>query len=104
MEDKYQGLLTASYQFGYRVALLVSGAGALFIADLYSWSIAYQTMSILMLIGLTTTFLCQEPENYVQKNPHNQNIFILSFVEPLRDFFLGIKKHISLYCLYVFFD
>ena len=92
MEDKYQGLLTASYQFGYRVALLVSGAGSLFIADLYSWSIAYQTMSILMLIGLTTTFLCQEPENYVQKNPHNQNIFILSFVEPLRDFFSRYKE------------
>ena len=52
-----QGILTAGYQFGYRVAILVAGAGALYIADSYSWEISYKVMSSLMLIGIVTTLM-----------------------------------------------
>ena len=59
-----QGAMSATYIFGYRLALLVSGAGALWVADLYSWALAYQCMALLVLVGiLTTTLLCREPKH-----------------------------------------
>jgi len=60
-DDKMQGPLAASYQYGYRMAMFVGGAGALAIADLGSWSIAYKAMAIAMGVGLITTLLCKEP-------------------------------------------
>ena len=59
---EYQGVVASSYIFGYRVALLVAGAGALFIADDWSWPIAYRVMSGLMLVGMITVWIIDEPE------------------------------------------
>lgn len=47
-----QGLMLASYQFGYAVARLCGGAGAFLIADNASWSTAYLAMAGLMLVGV----------------------------------------------------
>jgi PAT family beta-lactamase induction signal transducer AmpG len=52
-----QGLMSAAYQLGYRLALICSGAGALYIAEFASWSRAYTAMAALMLIGMTGTLL-----------------------------------------------
>jgi len=46
-EAKEQGDLAASYQFGYRVAILVATSMALIFADLYSWAYVYQLMGLL---------------------------------------------------------
>ena len=56
-----QAAMAATYIFGYRLALLASGAGALYIADLYDWELAYQLMALLMLVGIVTTWLISEP-------------------------------------------
>ncbi|MBB3045773.1 PAT family beta-lactamase induction signal transducer AmpG [Litorivivens lipolytica] len=58
----YQGAMSASYVFGYKVALLVAGAGALFIADFGSWLLAYLSMAALMGVGVITVLLVAEPE------------------------------------------
>jgi PAT family beta-lactamase induction signal transducer AmpG len=63
VETRVQGAMAASYQFGYRLAMLAAGAGALYIADFLSWSAAYQTMAALMLVGMLTVLLIDEPEN-----------------------------------------
>ena len=80
---KEQGDLAASYQLGYRIAILVASSMALIFADLYSWSYVYQLMSILMLIGSAGALICYEPTN--------QEIAILRFDEALfeafKDFF-----------------
>ena len=60
--DEYQGAMSAAYILGYRVALLVGGAGALFIADGFNWSITYLTMACCMAIGILTVLLIREPE------------------------------------------
>ena len=82
-ELKEQGDLAASYQLGYRVAILVATSMALIFADLYSWSYVYQLMGILMLIGSVGALICYEP--------NNQEIAILRFDEALfeafKDFF-----------------
>ena len=57
----YQGAMAASYVLGYRIALLIGGAGALFIAEYYNWSIAYLIMATTMLMGIITTLCLVEP-------------------------------------------
>ncbi|MBT8099468.1 MAG: MFS transporter [Gammaproteobacteria bacterium] len=56
-----QAVLAASYQYGYRVSLILGGAGALYIAQYGSWQLAYQCMAACMLIGIATTLYCKEP-------------------------------------------
>ena len=56
---KAQGL--ESFQTGYRVAMLVSGAGALFIADRAGWFAAYATMAALQAGGLLVFLFGPEP-------------------------------------------
>lgn len=55
-----QGALSAAYIFGYRLALLVAGAGALFIAEYWSWESAYLVMAALMLVGVLTLLWANE--------------------------------------------
>lgn len=63
--DEYQGAMSASYIFGYRLAMLVAGAGALYIADFYSWTIAYLSMAALMSVGAIVVLLVPEPEHRI---------------------------------------
>ena len=60
---KYQGAMAATYVFGYRLALLVSGAGVLYLAEYCSWQSAYRVMAITMLVGIITTLTISEPEH-----------------------------------------
>ncbi|MFD1215007.1 MULTISPECIES: AmpG family muropeptide MFS transporter [Microbulbifer] len=63
VERELQGAMAANYVFGYRIALLVAGAGALYIAELGSWSISYASMAALMGVGVLTTLLVTEPDH-----------------------------------------
>ena len=60
-EKEMQALLAASYQYGYRISIIIGGAVALFIAQWGSWEIAYQCMAACMLVGIATTLYCKEP-------------------------------------------
>jgi PAT family beta-lactamase induction signal transducer AmpG len=60
---EYQGAMSAAYIFGYRVALLAAGAGALYIADAVDWPTAYLAMAALMGIGIGTVLLVSEPDH-----------------------------------------
>jgi PAT family beta-lactamase induction signal transducer AmpG len=61
VETEMQGAMAASYQLGYRLALLVAGAGALAIGDELSWALAYQLMAMLMGVGMVVVMLIDEP-------------------------------------------
>ncbi len=61
-ESEMQGVLAAAYQYGYRIAIIVSGAGALFIAQYGSWEMSYRAMAACMAVGLLTTLFCREPQ------------------------------------------
>src|SRR3954451_19683990 len=47
-----QGIMAATSNLGYRVALITAGAGALVLADRAGWTAAYLTMAALMSVGL----------------------------------------------------
>lgn len=57
----HQAAMAATYVTGYRVAILVAGAGALHIADFGSWSLAYSMMGAFMAVGMITTLVSREP-------------------------------------------
>ena len=65
-EDRMQGVLAAAYQYGYRISLLLSMAGALYIADFGSWQLAYLSMVGCMGVGVLTTLLCREPDEHTR--------------------------------------
>ena len=65
-----QGAMAATYVTGYRVAILVASAGALHIASVATWSLAYGAMALLMCVGLVTTLLVREPEVAVSGGTH----------------------------------
>ena len=60
-EDEMQGVLAAAYQYGYRISLLVSMAGALYLAEFGSWELTYTAMAGCMVVGLLATLWCREP-------------------------------------------
>lgn len=61
VDDKLQGAMSAAYIFGYRLALLVAGAGALYIAEWASWSMAYTAMAGLMGMAILATLWANAP-------------------------------------------
>ena len=46
-----QGIMAAMYQWGYRIAVVVSGAAPLFMASRIGWTASYSAMAIVMGIG-----------------------------------------------------
>lgn len=80
-EIEMQGAMSAAYQLGYRIALIVAGAGALFLAAEQGWHNAYFTMAALVGIGLVTTLLVAEPERRVSRNTILQEERVLRFIE-----------------------
>lgn len=75
VEIKKQGAMAATYQAGYRIAMITAGAGALWIAaavdpseasyDFRPWQVAYTVMAALMVVGMLTTLIIREPERHV---------------------------------------
>jgi PAT family beta-lactamase induction signal transducer AmpG len=69
---------------GYRLAMLVSGGGALVIADQYlGWSTMYLLMAALMGIGIVATWFAPEPEEV----PRAPRTLARAISEPLKEFF-----------------
>ena len=83
--QKMQGALSSMYIAGYRIAMLVAGAGSLLLAsylgvDIYNsnvWKTVYLTMAFLMVIGVLTTVYSPEPKV-------KRKISLLSFNEQFR--------------------
>jgi PAT family beta-lactamase induction signal transducer AmpG len=83
-----QGPLSSMYIAGYRLAMLVGGAGSLWIAsylgnDVYNqavWKVVYLSMAILMTIGILTTILSKEPKikknNFLKVSEHTKFLFV----------------------------
>ena len=59
--DEEQTLGASAYVLGYRIGALAAGAGGLILADLVSYQFVYTIMASIMLIGVITTLLADEP-------------------------------------------
>ncbi len=71
-EESMQALLASMYIAGYRVGMLVAGAGSLYLASWFgtgrgayeysAWRMTYLVMAAIMLTGVVTTILISEPQ------------------------------------------
>lgn len=80
VEKELQGAMAATYQLGYRIALLAAGAGALYLAEFQSWTVSYATMAALMLVGILTVLLIREPEVERDLDAHLREERVLAFL------------------------
>ena len=71
LNENEQAAGMASYVAAYRVGMLASGAGALYVVSGFeawgftksgAWSAAYAAMAVLVVIGILTTLVASEPE------------------------------------------
>ncbi len=77
--QSYQGPLSSMYIAGYRLAMLVGGAGSLWLAsylglEIYKqsvWMVVYISMGALMFVGIVTTLLSSEPKVKIRNNSKN---------------------------------
>lgn len=61
LQPHERGLGAAIWVNGYRIALLVAGAGSFLLADYVGWRMTYLTMASVMLAGLLAVFASPEP-------------------------------------------
>nr|WP_228285070.1 MFS transporter [Acinetobacter rathckeae] len=90
-DPKIQTVLASTYNAGYRVGMIVAGAGALFLASwlgtskgnyIYSaWHMTYMAMAGVMLVGVVTTCVIHEPNvQRVPKDYHGRDYLRLVMV------------------------
>ena len=110
-ESRMQGVLAAAYQYGYRVAMLLSMAGALALAEFAPWSVTYMAMAGCMAIGVATTLWCREPDVEVVATryaglPVAEKLaawFTHSIADPFTDFFRRFGRFASVLLLFISF-
>lgn len=78
-DSSLQGATAATYQMGYRVAVLAASAGALYVAAFASWPSAYQVMAALALVGIVTTLVMSEPPPHVAPATEEREARIAEF-------------------------
>jgi MFS transporter, PAT family, beta-lactamase induction signal transducer AmpG len=72
VDESLQAMLASTYIAGYRIGMLVAGAGSLYLAswfgttremyDVSAWRGTYLVMAAVMLVGVITTCIIDEPE------------------------------------------
>ncbi|MGS2717763.1 AmpG family muropeptide MFS transporter [Eionea flava] len=104
-DAKDQALLSSSYIAGYRIGMVVAGAGSLYLADFFgsrsgayaysAWQYTYCIMSACMLIGVVTTLLIAEPRSQQQSEqyPYSTDSYLRFFVI----FLLSIAALVSVF-------
>jgi PAT family beta-lactamase induction signal transducer AmpG len=79
-EERASG--TSTFVLGYRIAMLVSGAGALALSDYLPWPTVFKIMAVLMLPMVLITWRAPEPE--AVRPPRT---IADAFIKPFLDFF-----------------
>jgi PAT family beta-lactamase induction signal transducer AmpG len=90
LEKEDQAIAASLYIYGYRIGMLISGALALILAEIFSWSAVYFIISIFILSALLLTLFAEESrKNWDKIRPKNQNFkdwFKNSVINPFIDF------------------
>lgn len=118
-EDDLQALMSSSYVAGYRVGMIITGAGALFLASYWgsssesysyiAWKMTYLVMASLMVVAIITTLIIAEPVTEYRPNAVGEQrqylgflvLFIMATAGFVASFYysaapvLVIKQHIT---------
>ena len=98
-----QAALAATYQTGYRLALIWSGAGVLWLAarvetgtgyDASAWQFAYVIMACSIAVGTITTLLSKEPARIDLAKARNAKAWLhQTLIEPFSEFITRYGWH-----------
>ncbi len=83
------GLGAAMYVTGYRIALLVAGAGTLILAEFFSWKISFITLAAMFPFGIALVSFCNIKERLPHYDSYRTNykfFFKERVIGPLKDF------------------
>ncbi len=81
-----QGAGAAATQWGYRLGMLASGAGAFYLAAFGAWTLAYTVMALLMAVGMATILLTPEPALILPRIRPGEPWLATLLVRPFSDF------------------
>ena len=111
-DANHQAALAASYQTGYRLAMIWAGAGVLWIADRSevlpalgqaasyqnaAWMMAYLVMAVSMVVGMVTVLFSNEPAQVQLPPAKNLAVWLKgAVVEPFADFLRRYGWHAAL--------
>jgi PAT family beta-lactamase induction signal transducer AmpG len=62
LNDKSYAIGIATSVFGYRMGLLVTSVGSLYLASMYDWSISFYYTALFLLSGTLVALICKEPD------------------------------------------
>ena len=98
-DTSLQAALAASYQTGYRLAMIWAGAGVLWIAaraeianaanyDHTAWGMAYSVMALSMLVGVLTVIFSKEPatSQIITRAKNLREWLQVALINPFADF------------------
>lgn len=94
-----QGALVATYSLGYRIALIVTGAAALVLADHFVWPNVYRVMAAVMLVPIIANLLAREPEVLRARAENWVEGLRDGVIEPFADFFRRFGGRVGLMIL-----
>jgi PAT family beta-lactamase induction signal transducer AmpG len=102
-DSDHQAALAATYQTGYRLALIWAGAGVLWLAaraetgagyDANAWQFAYLCMAASIGVGVITTLLSKEPVKYELAKVRTAKAWLYqTLVEPFAEFIMRYRWH-----------
>lgn len=98
--EALQALMSSAYITGYRIGMLIAGAGALYLAQYFgsttetyafdAWRLTYLCVAATMSIGIVTTLVIREPDVRVDRDrptdPSDYVRFFLLFVAAVTGF------------------
>ena len=97
LQDREMGAGAAVFVLGYRIAMISTGALAFFLADRIQWPAVYVVLSLLLLVGIATTFIAPEP---VLSDAPPKTLFE-AVVLPFADFFQRVGPRAVLVLLFI---
>jgi PAT family beta-lactamase induction signal transducer AmpG len=106
-QARLQAVLAASYQTGYRLAMIWAGAGVFWIAAKaeasglpagtyqdQAWAVAYVAMALSMAVGMVTVLFSKEPAPVALPPVHNLREWLqVAVVEPFAEFIRRYRWH-----------
>lgn len=95
LKPEEQGAGASMYIAGYRIGMITSTAGALYVAHFIDWSAAYMMVASIYVIGTLLALLAKEPNSYREPKKIDDNVLVWilkTYIEPLKDILL--KKNV----------
>lgn len=86
---RLQAMLSSTYIAGYRIGMILAGAGALYLAEslgssaqsysYHAWQQTYLIMAAFMLVGVVTTLLIREPQSVKDEHEYQTRDYLAFF-------------------------